>query len=362
MAPTFTRNQLIARRVLTWIIHYGLRLATRLTVTGREHIPAQGPLLVVANHVSTMDAILLVEAMRGTKIPENQLFFVGPGDFKLQFPGNLVVETTGVIRLKRSTKTDLSNLKTMGEVLRGGNAICMFPEGGTWEKSIWDAKPGVAYLSMTTNAAILPMGFSNTYRIWAKVVRLQRPEIQIQIGPVIPPIEQPKERSKRNEVLATAMQHIMRTIYDLIPRADQARYDDWAARQYHLRAERWDGTSATSATEIEIADSAVLSEILQKPNLMEPFVNIAKLPIRPLFQSGKRLAAGTLREAANALLQVLLPTAPFEDYFEYRLGEAKAAQIRTALQALIEVATAHPEATFALHLSSTLPSTSAATP
>jgi hypothetical protein len=206
------------------------------------------------------------------------------------------------------------------------------------------------------------MGFSNTYRIWHKVVRLQRPEIHIRIGPVIPPVEQPKERSKRNEILATAMKQIMQTIYDLIPRADQARYDDWAVRQYDLRTERWDGTSSTNATEIEIAGGSVLSEILQKPNLMEPFVNIAKLPIQPLFQSGKRLAASVLREAANALLQVLLPTAQFEDYFEYRLGEAKAAQIRTALQALIEAATAHPEATFALHLSSKVPTTPAAIP
>ena len=36
------------------------RLLTRLTITGKENFPAQGPLIVVGNHVAMLEAALMV--------------------------------------------------------------------------------------------------------------------------------------------------------------------------------------------------------------------------------------------------------------------------------------------------------------
>src|SRR5215510_3867885 len=128
-----------------------LRTLTRTTVTGRENIPASGPLLILGNHRSTIDPILLL-----ANFPPG-VAFVGPGDFKLLFPADLIIRWYGLIQVKRSLQLERASLKQMTDILKSGKMLGLFPEGGTWEKPIWEAKPGAAYLSMTTGAPILPI-------------------------------------------------------------------------------------------------------------------------------------------------------------------------------------------------------------
>lgn len=48
-----------ARQVLRWLIFVSMRLCYRLQIHGRQHIPKHGAALVVCNHVSFMDALVL---------------------------------------------------------------------------------------------------------------------------------------------------------------------------------------------------------------------------------------------------------------------------------------------------------------
>ncbi len=313
------------------VVRLMLSLLTRTTITGRENLPTNGPLLILGNHRSTIDPMLLLAFLPASTE------FVGPGDFKLMFPGDLIIKWYGLVQVKRSTQLERASLKLMTDLLNSGKMLGLFPDGGTWEKSITDAKPGAAYLSMTTGAPILPIGIGGAYRAWDKVVRLQRPRLTVTIGKVMPPVQSPAERSKRSAALDIATQTIMRRIYDLLPTEDQAWYDDMARRRYDLKVEVWRSSPGSVAFEnVQLPGAAVLGEIMVKPNLMSPLVNNAGLPLDPLRHSGARFSPDSVRLAATALNSAL--HGPFADYMEYRLGDEKARMLYAALDALTALA------------------------
>lgn len=318
--PTFIQDALRLASQIT------LALLTRTVVTGRHNIPQHGPLLIVANHCSTIDPILLSAHLpRGTR-------FVGPGDFELLFPANLFVRWNRVIRVRRSTQIERAALKQMTDVLNAGGRLALFPEGGTWEKSIYDAKSGAAYLSLVTGAPILPVGLGGTYHAWYSVARLRFPPIRVNIGEVMPPVTAP-DRSKRSEALDTATREMMRRIYDLLPAADQRWYDEQAARRYDLVVEAWSGNNREM---VDFPGKTALAEVATKPNLMSPLIRNARLPLDPLMQPGIRLPPASVRLAAEQMHAAL--TGPFSDYMEYRIGEAKSRELHAALLALAELA------------------------
>ncbi len=75
-----------ARRILKALGWAFLALLTRTRVRGREHLRVEGPVIYAANHTSTFDAVLLV-----VLLPVDTIF-VGPGDFRLLWPGNWAIQ------------------------------------------------------------------------------------------------------------------------------------------------------------------------------------------------------------------------------------------------------------------------------
>ncbi len=303
--------------------HLSLPMLARIHVTGRENIPASGSLLVVANHLSTIDPPLL------NYILPPETWFVGPGDFKLLFPANLFIKWGRIIQVKRSLEFERAPLKAMTDVLKAGGVLMIFPEGGTWEKPITDAKPGPAYLSLTTGAPILPVALGGTYQSWNKIARLRRPQLTVNIGPVLPAIKV-ANRAERAEALDAATQMIMQRIYELLPPADREWYDVQAALDFRLSVQRWRGNIAEY---VDLAGGSALAEVMSKPNLLSPLVKNARLPLDPLRFPGVRFTPNSVRLAARSLHDAL--TEHFAGYMEYRLGMHKTGYLLAALNALL---------------------------
>jgi 1-acyl-sn-glycerol-3-phosphate acyltransferase len=315
------------RSVMHRLSRLALLALTRTTVTGLENIPANGPLLILANHNSTIDPMLLLAFLPSTTE------FVGPGDFKLLFPANVIIEWYGLVPVKRSVQLERSSLKLMTDILKSGRMLGLFPQGGTWEKPITDAKAGAAYLSASTGSPILPVGLGGTYQVWNKIARLQRPHMTVNIGKVMLPVQLSGNKPKRSEELETATQEIMRRIYDLCPPEDRQWYDDLARCRYDLIVEVW---KKPRPERVSLPGSTVLGELVVKPNLMSPLINNAKLALDPLQKSGVRFPVSAVREAASALQTAL--HGPFAGYMEYRLGDEKSRDLYMALDALIALA------------------------
>lgn len=317
----------LMRPLLRGLSRLAIALLTRTSVKGLENVPHAGPLLILGNHTSTIDPLLLLAFL------PSEAEFVGPGDFKLLFPGDLAIRWYGLVRVKRSTQMERASLKLMTDILKSGKILGLFPDGGTWEKPITDAKAGAAYLSMTTNTPILPVGIGGAYRAWDKIARLQRPRIMLNFGQIMPPVQSSGQRGKRGEELDAATQAIMQRIYELLPPADRARYDDLARRRYEVSIEVWRGDTHAM---VMLPGSEVLAELMLKPNLLSPLVHNAGLPLDPLHWPGVRFPPEAVRLAATTLQRALHND--FTDYLEYRLGVAKAEALYSALDALAALA------------------------
>lgn len=316
-----TRRTRLIRRVLRWLGQITIRLLTRTTITGREHLQTPGPVIFAGNHASTFDALFLL-----TMLPF-ETALVGPGDFKLLWPANWVIGHVGLILTRRGS-VDRESLKQMLDVLKGGGRLALFPEGGTWEKPIDDVKPGVAYLSHATGAAIVPMGFGGTYQVWRDVVRLRRPRITVQIGPPLPPVTVSGDRARRQDELQAAAIDLMWRIYDLLPPQTQAHYDRLA--RLHFSGRLLLDSSHIAPPDVPLD---ALAELVSKPNLFSPLYKNARLPVEPFLRPRRFFSAQAMQTAADALLDAF-SAGDFAGYLEYRLGEDKADEIRAALRAI----------------------------
>ncbi len=322
------RTRLIRRllRAGGWVV---LRLLTRTSITGRETLATPGPVLFVGNHTSTFDALLLI-----TILPSDTLF-VGPGDFELLWPANWVVHHAGLILTKRGS-VDRDGLKRMVDHLKGGGRLALFPDGGTWEKPIDDVKSGAAYLSYSTGARLVPMGFGGMYQVWSKIAWLRLPRMSVTVGDPLPPISVSSDRKRRQDDLQAASVDLMYKIYNLLPPGTQAHYD----RQARLH---FAGSLVMCPETIVLPDVPLdaLAELVAKPNLFSPLHRNAHLPVRPFVHAGRCVPARQMARAANALLGAFAE-GDFSGYLEYRLGDAKAAEIRAGLEAIRAVCAEQP--------------------
>lgn len=307
------------RRALRLVGAVTLRLLTRTRISGREHLDTPGPVIYAANHTSTFDALLLF-----VLLPPDTVF-VGPGDFELLWPANWIVRHAGLILMKRGA-VDREGLKQMLTHLQAGGRLGIFPEGGTWEKPLDAVKSGAAYLSQAAQAPIVPMAFGNTYQVWRHIFRLRFPRLTVTIGPPLPPVPPTSDRRQRQAELEAASLALMRTIYAMLPPETQAHYD----RQARLRFRgellfRPDSLYVPPDVSLD-----ALAELVAKPNLFSPLRYNARLPVRPLVRQGRFVRPRAMKRAADALAAAFA-AGDFAGYLEYRLGEAKAAEIRAAL-------------------------------
>ena len=287
-------------------------LFTRTTVTGLENIPRnpEAPMIYAANHSSTYDGILLLLHLPG------DVALVGPGDFKLLFPANFIVNFLGVILIHRGT-ADRDSVKKMTALLKAGENLIIYPDGGTWEKRLDDVKPGVAYLSMTTGAQIIPISIGGAYQVWSRIFRLRRPRITVHIEPPMPPVVS-EDRKKRQEDLQNASLTLMQTIYDHLPAADQQRFD------LHAR-QKFSGTVEVlpESSDIDLSkDCSVMAELISKPNLFSPLHRNLKLPLDPFLDTNRFYDPNTFQTAVTALYNTF--EEDLRDYLSYRLGDQKA--------------------------------------
>jgi 1-acyl-sn-glycerol-3-phosphate acyltransferase len=315
------RRTRFLRRVFRIAALILLRLLTRTTITGRENLDIPGPVIYTANHASTFDGLLML-----ILVPPDAIF-TGPGDFRLLWPANWAVKWMGLILMKRGS-VDREGLKRMLDALKAGGRLAVFPEGGTWEKPIDDVKSGATYLSRATGARIVPMGFGGTYQVWVRMLRLQFPRITVHIGPPLPPTQVSDDRKRRQDDLQAAAVDLMHRIYDLLPPDAQAHYDRLARQQFNGELRFRPNTLPPPDVPLN-----ALAELVVKPNLFSPLRLNARLPVRPFARYGRYFPPRRMKIAADAL-QRAFAEGDFSGYLEYRLGEAKAAEIRAALAAI----------------------------
>lgn len=131
-------------------------LMFRLRYRHAERVPARGPVLLVANHVSILDPLacarLVFDNGRLPHFLAKQSVFRG-------FAGTLL-RSAGQIPVQRNATDAHAALDAAKADLDAGNVIVIYPEGSVTRDPDWwpmQARTGVARLALTTDAVVLPV-------------------------------------------------------------------------------------------------------------------------------------------------------------------------------------------------------------
>jgi len=147
------------------------RLLVRLRVEHADRLPEEGPAIVVANHVSFFDSVLLMFAL------PRPVAFLGKAEYTDNPITNWLFCGAGMIPVRRESPGDLPRaFDEVAEVLRRGEVIGVFPEGTRSRDGLLHrGHVGAAHLALTTGAPLVPVGINGTDRVLPTGARLVRP-------------------------------------------------------------------------------------------------------------------------------------------------------------------------------------------
>jgi len=189
-----------------------MRLLFRVEAQGTEHIPAEGAVLIVANHSSVLDPPIV-----GGMCPR-QLTFLAKAEL-FRVPGfGWLIRRLGAQPLRREG-ADPSALRMAQRVLAEGKALLVFPEGTRGEEGfLREAKAGAALLAVQSGAAVVPAYVHGTGRAWPRGRRLPRP-VKVRVTFGAPLRFQRAAGAKRRGQYEAASRRMMTAIAELRDRA-----------------------------------------------------------------------------------------------------------------------------------------------
>jgi 1-acyl-sn-glycerol-3-phosphate acyltransferase len=197
-------RQRISRRILVALF----RLLVRLEVAGLEHVPREGPFILVANHLHALDpAIGLLLVPRRVVGVAKDKWARPPFGWLLGAMGDLVYVG----------ETRRGSIPQLLDVLRSGGVVAILPEGTRSPTgALVPAHRGVALLATRAGVPIVPAAAYGQERTFACWRRLRRVHVRVEVGPPI--VLPPGPHDRRS--LQGMTDGVMRVVASMLP----ARY------------------------------------------------------------------------------------------------------------------------------------------
>lgn len=197
-------------QVMTWVIWSALLTRARLTVHGRENLPAGGYILA-SNHLSNWDPIATAIGVLHTQmhpVGKQELF-----DFPVL---GRIPPWLGGIPVRRGS-VERETIDLCRRYLGQRRPVLLLPEGTRSRTGgLSHGKPGLIFLAQLTQAPIVPVGVWGTERMGTP----WRPaQVQVRFGA---PIHIP--RSRRGPGREAALEEVMVAIARLLPPAYRGVY------------------------------------------------------------------------------------------------------------------------------------------
>jgi 1-acyl-sn-glycerol-3-phosphate acyltransferase len=152
---------LVPEYLLRFIAFIVTRCIYRFRVRGDQNIPTEGAAILVANHVSFVDAIVLMAAS-----PRPIRFIMDHRIFKVPVLGWLfkLAKAIPVAPQKEDPAAYAAAFEAADRVLSEGDLLCIFPEGGiTRDGSLQEFKGGVMKILERRPVPVVPVALQNLW-------------------------------------------------------------------------------------------------------------------------------------------------------------------------------------------------------
>ncbi len=184
----------------------------RMTIEGREHIPAGGPYVLAPNHRSILDTPIT------SAVTRQRLRFMGADKYWRVGWFGRVLTALGAFPVSRGT-ADREALKRCISILDSGQPLVLFPEGERKEGPIIQPLfDGATFVAAKGRAPIIPIGIAGSATAMPKGAKFIRPaKVRVIVGhPIQVPVDG-KGRTKRDELNAvtTQLRDELQRLFDL---------------------------------------------------------------------------------------------------------------------------------------------------
>jgi 1-acyl-sn-glycerol-3-phosphate acyltransferase len=177
-------------RFLSWLLVHTLY---RLTVQGRDHLPERGAALLVCNHVSFADALVISAACpRPIRFVMESAIFAAPVIHVLARG----MKAVPIASRREDPVVYERAFEIVAQELRGGQLVCIFPEGRlTTDGEVGEFRPGLMRILAETPVPVVPMALSGLYdsvfsrrpgRFWGLLLKSLSGHVGITIGEPVP--------------------------------------------------------------------------------------------------------------------------------------------------------------------------------
>jgi 1-acyl-sn-glycerol-3-phosphate acyltransferase len=162
-------------QVLLWVFS---RLVARVRVEGKDNLPKNGPFVVVANHQSYLDPILVqVSCWRPLHTLAKSTQFAQGGFMGWVMPRINAIPT-------RRYCIDPQAVRVLLRRLEEGEGVGVYPEGErSWDASLQPFRRGTIRVLLKAGAPIVPCGIVGSYDVWPRWSRvIRRRPVRIVFG------------------------------------------------------------------------------------------------------------------------------------------------------------------------------------
>jgi 1-acyl-sn-glycerol-3-phosphate acyltransferase len=218
----------IAEWVVNRAIKGGTRIICRVHDAELEKIPKQGPLIIVANHVNSLDVPLMIThllprpliGLAKIETWDNPIF-------------NLLFTMWKAIPIRRG-EADLLAFRQAKDVLEKGQILVIAPEGTRSNNGrLQQGKPGLAMLAAMSKAPIMPLAMFGGEKLGKNILRLARTDFFIRVGDIYELTEDFDIRDK--SVRQQITDEVMRKIADLLPGDYRGVYAGEQPKDHYIR-------------------------------------------------------------------------------------------------------------------------------
>jgi len=178
-------------RFLAWLL---IHTFYRVDESGLEHIPDEGPCIIVCNHVSYVDAVVIAACVRRPVrfVMDHRIFRVPLLSFIFR-----TMRTIPIAPAKEDARMKDQAFAEAAQALRAGEIVGIFPEGKLTETGELNPfRPGVQQMIETTPVAVVPMALSGLWgsffsrSVEGRAMRRLRgmfSRIALAVAPPVPP-------------------------------------------------------------------------------------------------------------------------------------------------------------------------------
>ncbi|MGD2207662.1 MAG: lysophospholipid acyltransferase family protein [Anaerolineae bacterium] len=215
-------------RVIRSFIGFLIRLLARVETEGLEHIPEEGPYLLISNHLHWLDPPVLMAVF------PHRAYVFAAHKWENHWLLSWLFHSLNAIFVRRG-EVDRKALRQALAVLRGGGILGLAPEGTRSKTGAMQrGRSGAAYLAYRAGVKLVPVVATGQEKVFSFLRRFRRARVRVVFGPAFepPPV---KGKARAAQVHAFA-EEIMYRLAALLPPEYRGVYADISEKQPELLA------------------------------------------------------------------------------------------------------------------------------